>query len=155
MRGLSAYFPILCLCLNFERVLPVFLERYTTISNSSSGYITSPYYPALYLNNMKRSWKIKVPEGQRVRLEFSFLNLQGDRHCKTDLIIVKDFYRSRTYNTYCGNVLPTGYLSSRDMVWVEFVSDGRNVGTGFKIRYQAVIGKIWSFRYVNCFYLLR
>lgn len=114
------------------------LDWETHIHDSPSGYLTSPYYPSFYLNNLMRSWTIEVPRGQRIQLDIIFLNLQRDQQCGKDSVIVKESARSRTFTPYCGNTLPTGYSSSGNVVYVKFRSDESNVGTGFKMHYQAI-----------------
>jgi hypothetical protein len=91
---------------------------------------------------MKRYWKIEVPDGQRLKLEWSYLNLEHQKQCKRDSVIIKDSPRSRTSTSFCGYELPLTYLTPGNKVIVVFQSDERNVGTGFKIHYQAVPGKI-------------
>ncbi|CAB4020929.1 G- coupled receptor GRL101-like [Paramuricea clavata] len=113
-------------------------EWRTSISDSSSGYITSPYYPTLYLNNMKRNWRIEVPDGQRLKLDWSYLNLEHHKQCKSDSVIIKDSRRSRTSTSFCGYELPPTYLAPGNKVIVGFQSDETNVGTGFKLHYQAI-----------------
>lgn len=90
---------------------------------------------------MKRSWKIEVPQGQRVKLTVLFINLEYSTHCIRDSIIVRDTFLSRKYTSYCGDTLPVGYLSTDNVVYVIFQSDEFQVGTGFKIHYQAVSSK--------------
>ncbi|XP_028413944.1 uncharacterized protein LOC114536799 [Dendronephthya gigantea] len=113
-------------------------EWHTHVANSSSGYLTSPYYPSVYLNNMKRSWKIEVPQDQRINLTVLFMNLEDAKHCSRDSIVFKDTFFSRKYTSYCGNTFPVGYLSTRNVVYVTFQSDESQVRTGFKIHYQAI-----------------
>ncbi len=89
---------------------------------------------------MKRSWKIEVPEGQRIKLDVLFLNLEDDKLCSKDSVIFKHSSDSRKFISYCGTTLPTGYLSTGNVVYVVFQSDEFTVGTGFKIHFQAVSG---------------
>ena len=89
---------------------------------------------------MKRFWKIEVADNQLVKLDWSFLNVEYDKQCKKDSVIVKDSRKSRAFT--CGDKLPSGYVSPRNMLLIEFRSDQRNVGTGFKLHYQAVSGKM-------------
>ena len=127
----GALFPDLC-----------FIEFHTDLTNSSSGYITSPYYPALYLNNMRRFWKIKVATDERIKLSWSFINLEYDRHCGRDSVTILETKESRAFKSFCGHDLPDDYLTSGNQVFLEFKSSASIVGTGFKIRYQAMAGKI-------------
>ena len=116
----------------------LFSDWQTYIYDSPTGYLTSPYYPSFYLNKMKRSWIIRVPQGQRIQLEIIFLNIESDQQCSRDSLIVKETAHSHSYTPYCGNTLQSGYSSSGNVVYVEFQSDESDVGTGFKMRYQAI-----------------
>ena len=132
------------MCLTAPLIILLFcVEWLTDIYNSSSGYITSPYYPALYLNNMKRYWTIKVSDNLRVKLDWSFLNVEYSKQCKKDSVILKDSSKSRIFLSFCGDKPPFDYslISQHNFGIVEFRSDKRNVGTGFKLHYQAVSGK--------------
>lgn len=94
---------------------------------------------------MNRSWKIEVPADRRIKLEVLFQNLEYDKLCSKDSVIVKHASLSRKFISYCGVTLSTGYLSTGNMVYVVFQSDEFNVGTGFKINFQAV-----SCKHLNC-----
>ena len=128
--------------LNVQLLDLCLIEFHTDLNNSSSGYITSPYYPSLYLNNMRRSWKIKVGTDERIKLSWSFINLEYHRLCEKDSVTIRETKQSRTFKSFCGRVLPDDYLTSGNKVFLEFRSSASNVGTGFKIRYQAMAGKI-------------
>ena len=103
---------------------------------------------------MKRSWNIEVPEGQRIKLDVLFLNLEDDTLCSKDSITIKNTFLSRKFLSYCGRTLPTSYLSKRNVVYVVFQSDEFNVGTGFKIRYEAVLGKCFLFKQLYSVFLI-
>jgi hypothetical protein len=91
---------------------------------------------------MKRYWKIEVRDGQRLKLDWSYLNLEHQKQCKRDSVIIKNSRRSRTSMSFCGYELPLTYLTPGNKVIVVFQSDERNVRTGFKLHYQAVPSKI-------------
>ena len=91
---------------------------------------------------MKRYWRIEVPDGQRLKLDWSYLNLEHYKQCKRDSVIIKDSRRSRTFRAFCGSELPLTYLAPGNKVIVGFQSDETNVGTGFKLHYQAIPGTV-------------
>ena len=128
------------------------IEWHTSISNSYSGFITSPYYPALYLNNMNRSWTIAVPDDYRLKLDWSYLNLEDHRSCKRDSVILKDSRRSMTA-TFCGHkfMSPNLILSIGNKVNVIFQSNEMIVGTGFKLQYKAIPGKTVTNNLMNAY----
>ena len=91
---------------------------------------------------MRRTWKIEVADNQLIKLDWSFLDVEYDKQCERDWVTIKGSRKSRTVASYCGNKLPAGYLSPRNKLFIEFRSDKKNVGTGFKLHYQAVSGKM-------------
>ena len=118
------------------------LEWRTPISNSSSGFLMSPYYPSFYLNDMERSWKLEVLGGQRIKLDFLFLNLEINEGDERDFLKIQDGNLfNRDVTVYSGTILPQQFVSKTNVLVVKFQSDIKNVHTGFKIRYQAVDGK--------------
>ena len=91
---------------------------------------------------MRRCWEIEVLPGQRLKFDWLYLNLEDDKTCKRDSIVFKGSRRSWTEMSFCGNKVPESFFTPGNKAVVEFKSDKRNVGTGFKLRYQAVQGKI-------------
>ena len=102
----------------------------------------SPYYPSFYLNDMERSWKLEVLGGQRIKLDFLFLNLEINEGDERDFLKIQDGNLfNRDVTVYSGTILPPQFVSKTNVLVVKFQSDIKNVHTGFKIRYQAVDGK--------------
>jgi hypothetical protein len=91
---------------------------------------------------MERIWEIEVGlhDVQRIKLDWTFLNLEYHRRCENDSVTISDTYTS-TSKIFCGYELPRQYVTSSNKVIVKFQSDKSNVGTGFKLRYQVVQGK--------------
>ena len=79
--------------------------------------------------------------GQRLKFDLLYLNLEDDKTCKRDSVVFKGSRRSWTEMSFCGNKLPESFFTPGNKAVVEFKSDKRNVGTGFKLRYQAIQGK--------------
>ena len=113
----------------------------THISNSSFGFLASPYYPSFYLNNMHRLWTLEVPAGQRMKLDFLFLNLEEEGGCtRGDFLSIEDLNKHQ-HRIYCGSTLPRPFISKSNSIAVEFQSNKKYVRSGFKIRYEAIDGK--------------
>ena len=118
-----------------------YLGLETHISNSSSGFLVSPYYPSFYLNNMHRLWTLDAPAGQRIKLGFLFLNLEEEGGCTGgDFISIEDLNKAQ-HKIYCGSILPKAFISKSSSIAVKFHSNKKYVRSGFKIRYEAVDGK--------------
>ena len=89
---------------------------------------------------MERIWEIEVHDVQRIKLDWTFLNLEYHIRCEYDSVTISDTY-TNTPKIFCGYELPRPYVTSSNKVIVKFQSDGSVVGTGFKLRYQVVQGK--------------
>jgi hypothetical protein len=115
-----------------------FTDFETHLTINTSGVLTSPYYPSVYLNNITRRWHLKTTNGQRVRLKFLYLNIERDPECKNDYVMIQDgekqFY-------FCGRTIPDDFKSRSNQLLITFKSDENIVRTGFKIQYTIVEGK--------------
>ncbi|XP_028395519.1 uncharacterized protein LOC114519568 isoform X2 [Dendronephthya gigantea] len=115
-------------------------EWHTKVSDKLSGSIKSPYYPGLYLNNMRRSWTIEVPKGHHLFLKIEFLNLEFHKQCKSDALVVFDSRSSKQAGiSYCGiDSISTPFVSASNSLYIVFTTDERDVGTGFMLTYNAI-----------------
>lgn len=77
-------------------------------------------------------------DGQHVKLDWSFLNLEYHKPCEKDSVTIND---TNTPRKFCGYELPHPYVTPSNKVVLKFQSDKRKVGTGFKLHYKAVSGK--------------
>ena len=90
---------------------------------------------------MRRSWTIEVPKGHRVALFLQFLNLEFQEQCKRDIVVLSSHHSKIAYYT-CGNVLPSEpFVSAGNTVFIQFMTDERDVGTGFMLEYRAIPGE--------------
>ncbi|XP_066506067.1 deleted in malignant brain tumors 1 protein-like [Hoplias malabaricus] len=104
----------------------------------NSGSILSPYYPNYYHDNAYCRWQLYAPEGQRVFL--SFTDLQLDRCCACDNIEVFD--GSTLLATLCFNkTSPKNFQSSSSHMTVVFRSDRSGVARGFKSIFTSSLPK--------------
>lgn len=55
---------------------------------SASGIIISPNYPNPYPHNAQCVWIIHVPEGERVTITFTQVDLEDHRNCMWDYVEV-------------------------------------------------------------------
>ncbi|XP_076437898.1 tolloid-like protein 1 isoform X2 [Babylonia areolata] len=101
------------------------------------GVITSPNYPDKYNNMEHCSWKIKAPEGWRIRLTFNDFKLQpeNDSGFCTDYLGLSDGFGH--WGTFCGESRLNAF-SRENVVQIKFVSDARATATGFNMSYDFV-----------------
>ena len=74
---------------------------------------------------------------------FSAFNLEASdgTDCTTDYVEIReDDHYGNVLGRFCGQELPTNHTRGRAL-WVKFVSDGQNAGTGFTAQFST--GKLW------------
>ncbi|KAJ7383552.1 hypothetical protein OS493_027215, partial [Desmophyllum pertusum] len=103
----------------------------------NSGFVQSPGYPANYPNEQICRWSIKVAPGYRIFLTVDEADVAhaarsgglGDMLQVDDGISVKSSHHSSA---------PWTFLSIGRRVRVLFITDERNSGKGFRLRYERV-----------------
>ncbi|XP_034087369.1 ovochymase-2 [Gymnodraco acuticeps] len=107
------------------------------IIKGRKGEIHSPGYPNAYPAHQKISWKISVPKGFLVKLQFTDMAITGEiGQCKEDKLVITDNYS--TLGTHCGYLLPPLVVSASDTISVSFTSDSRLTDRGFSAKWEAV-----------------
>ncbi|KAI0242401.1 hypothetical protein LSAT2_013673 [Lamellibrachia satsuma] len=94
-----------------------------------------------YNNNESCSWRIQGPRNKRVQLHFITFSLEyGGETCPYDKVKIYDGRDSKAplIGTFCGVVFPRVITSSKNALFVIFLTDTRVTSTGFKIRYSIV-----------------
>lgn len=90
-------------------------------------------------------WTISVPEGFRVKLTFTdFVMRTSCCSCVHDFLEIRDgtMYNSTLIDIFCAKKEPKYVFSSRNVVWIRFVSDFRTYrGNRFRLSYEAVCGR--------------
>uniref|UniRef100_V9KI64 Vitamin K-dependent protein C n=1 Tax=Callorhinchus milii TaxID=7868 RepID=V9KI64_CALMI len=115
-------------------------------SEAMYGEILSPGYPETYPPDSNQTWTIQVPLGFRVKLIFTFLEMEPSQSCRYDQVKVTSADKllgifCGTKNSVVGNFPGENpiFSQSRTMT-LEFKSDFSNEGSfrGFRAHYQAV-----------------
>ena len=122
-------------------VISFFTDFDSYLSINSTGVLTSPYYPSVYLNNMSRRWHLETLNGHRIHLKFLYLNIESYPTCRNDYIMIQDGKISGKQFYFCGKTLPEVFKSTSNQVLVVFKSNENISRTGFKIQYSVVKGK--------------
>ncbi|KAM4568057.1 complement C1r-A subcomponent-like isoform 2-T2 [Fundulus diaphanus] len=112
------------------------------------GEIHSPQYPQPYPPNLQKQWDLSVPEGFKISLTFTHLDIEASAGCYYDSITV--LYDEKLLGRFCGNENSAdghhpGYqpiLSPGNRLTLIFQSDDynpdRNQNVGFSAQYQAI-----------------
>ena len=105
-----------------------------------SGSFSSPNYPSDYPNSETCRWIISVPQGYRIRLDFTTFILETCSSCLCDHVIIRDGSadNSLKLGEFCGNNRPPPTFSSGRDMWVEFDSDQIFTERGFLATYTAI-----------------
>ncbi|KAG8574151.1 hypothetical protein GDO81_009072 [Engystomops pustulosus] len=108
----------------------------------SQGNFSSPGYPNGYSAFEHCVWRLSVTPGEKIRLNFTSLDVYRSRLCWYDYIEVRDGHwkKAPLIGRYCGDKLPDSILSSDSRLWIEFRSSSNYVGKGFHAVYEAECG---------------
>ncbi|XP_072033776.1 uncharacterized protein [Amphiura filiformis] len=112
---------------------------------SHEGSIVSPRYPNTYPLNTECVWLIQVPAGNSIRLQFTVFDLEdpdSSLMC-SDYLQIRDGADGMAPRSasYCGENLPSRYISSGNALWVHFYSDGNIASAGFAVTYETFIAQ--------------
>ncbi|XP_012725742.2 complement C1r subcomponent [Fundulus heteroclitus] len=112
------------------------------------GEVHSPQYPQPYPPNLQKQWDLSVPEGFKISLTFTHLDIEASAGCYYDSITV--LHDEKLLGRFCGNENSAdghhpGYqpiLSPGNRLTLIFQSDDynpdRNQNVGFSAQYQAI-----------------
>ncbi|XP_076004105.1 ovochymase-2 [Genypterus blacodes] len=101
------------------------------------GVIHTLGFPNAYPAHLRCSWKITVPRGFLVKLQFTDMAITGETgQCKEDKLVISDKFT--TLGTHCGYLLPPVTVSTSDTISVTFQSDSRLTDHGFSAKWEAV-----------------
>ncbi|KAI9999734.1 hypothetical protein NQD34_011577 [Periophthalmus magnuspinnatus] len=112
------------------------------------GEIQSPLYPVSYPPNLRQRWDLRVPEGYRVSLSFTHLDLEASAGCQYDSLTA--LYKEKVLGIFCGqensadghhpghgSVLSPGNTLTL-LMQTDDTNPERHQNTGFSAHYQAI-----------------
>uniref|UniRef100_A0A8C9UL60 Procollagen C-endopeptidase enhancer 2 n=1 Tax=Spermophilus dauricus TaxID=99837 RepID=A0A8C9UL60_SPEDA len=108
------------------------------ILTGESGFIGSEGFPGVYPPNSKCTWKITVPEGKVVVLNFRFIDLESDNLCRYDFVDVYNGHANgQRIGRFCGTFRPGALVSSGNKMMVQMISVANTAGNGFMAMFSA------------------
>ena len=117
-----------------------FTEKCEYRLGGSKGAITSPNHPSNYPGNLDCSYYLTLRVGAQIKLKFETFDLEKTSQCDYDYLKIQDGGDSSApvLGKYCGNTKPSDVTSSKNKLYLRFVSDARNAGKGFKLSWEEV-----------------
>ncbi|XP_041477129.1 extracellular serine proteinase-like [Lytechinus variegatus] len=103
------------------------------IISSPVALLTSPNYPDNYGNHADCSFTIHAPVGQTITLSFDDIDIEEHVSCSSDAVEVHDGDMHGPYlEKVCGNTIPSPITSTKNSMYVRFISDESVNRRGFK-----------------------
>ena len=107
--------------------------------SGEEGTISSPDYPSNYGIKKNHYWRVKVPEGKRIEVNFDGMDIEYHQGCEKDFLKVYDGSSSgeALLRTYCGKAEPEKFTSSGRYLYLHFRSDDDGTRKGFQLSWKA------------------
>ncbi|CAB1456327.1 unnamed protein product [Pleuronectes platessa] len=112
------------------------------------GEVQSPQYPQPYPPNLQEQWDLSVPEGYRIRITFTHMDIEASAGCYYDSLTV--LYDGKVMGKFCGSENSADghhpgnqpILSPSNRLTLIFQTDNNNPerhqNVGFSAHYQAL-----------------
>lgn len=137
----------------FHGILPVLLLVTLSASEEckgvkeynavTKGEISSPFYESgKYPEMLSCEYKIKAPQGYRIKLTFKDMDIDPTGNCFGDRLVVYGKSKKNIIGVFCGHTKPNPLVSLEEdnEIQLLFVSDYMVGGRGFKLQYEAAPG---------------
>ena len=119
------------------------------IANSLQNFISSPFYPKPYKNNMNCIWSIQAEPNYHINIEFtSRFDIEQSTNCTNDYVLfeAKEAENKwRTLNRLCGIKLDTNLLKIQsNHARITFRSNENLTADGFQFKVGRECGRIFN-----------
>ncbi|KAG8444942.1 hypothetical protein GDO86_009921 [Hymenochirus boettgeri] len=124
----------------------IFMASYSSVQYggtfiNNNGIVYSPNFPDFYPNNIQSTLTIIAPHGFMVSLSILIFNVEWCPSCKCDSLTVKNGGNSQAPNIngpLCGSDQFKTFISTGNMMFLQFQSDISVDNVGFKAKYSFV-----------------
>ena len=101
--------------------------------------LSSPNYPNVYPNNIRRTDTIEVDVDLVVALKFTAFNVQSCFTCRCDYLTIRDGDGTTLMKKRCGSSLPaSNIVSTSNRVELYFKTDKAVTRSGWSVSWSAV-----------------
>ena len=111
---------------------------------AASGLLESPRFPNYYPHNIDCVWVIT---GQgKISISFDVFHLEDHSECVYDYVEFRDgdTINSKRLQRLCGGTPPEMFRTSSNKLFVHFKTDSSIHKTGFSMRWQSGLIKLYS-----------
>lgn len=107
----------------------------TLTAFANSTVLQSPNHPEIPPPHSECAWTIFGTPGERLRIDFEFLDLTRTRDCKNEYVEIRDGGTdySTLINRYCQD-LPSSIFTTDNVAYLKFFTDVEDPKSGFKAR---------------------
>lgn len=93
------------------------------------------------MNSKACIWRIQVPSGRQIQLNFNNFTLEDSSECKFDRLVIRNggLATSPLLGTFCGTEKPPILKSFSNQLFVNFVSDTSRTDVGFEIEWTSTL----------------
>ncbi|XP_048462936.1 cubilin [Rhincodon typus] len=108
----------------------------------SKGILTTPNWPNAYPSNRQCVYIIRQPTGERIHLQFTYMDLESNNSCSSVSVEVRDGETELDplINKFCGSTLPAPITTNGNKLWIKFESDISASKGGFIALYEVACG---------------
>lgn len=112
------------------------------IFTKESGSILSPMDGDTYEHNLLCEWKIQLPIGEKIYLEWREFDIESSKPCRFDYIEIFEGSNSDAplLGKYCGDSKPPSQVLDSNEALIVFNTDFTMSGKGFKLDYNTYCG---------------
>ncbi|KAH9512215.1 Dorsal-ventral patterning tolloid-like protein 1 [Bulinus truncatus] len=85
-------------------------------------------------------WLFVAPDGLKVEIDFEFFNLESQADCQYDYVAIYDgdSDNSTLLGVHCGRSVPLRIVSSKNTLFLVFMTDNTINKRGFQLRFQTI-----------------
>ena len=110
--------------------------KYIDLANTPNGSIYSPNHPSSYGSSQDCSWRLYTPQGRKVLIYFTFLDLEDCCSCDYVQVFNGQYSYEGPLTKACNGSFPRPVYSSGQYMYLKFHSDWGVQGSGFVAHYR-------------------
>ncbi|XP_044011009.1 cubilin [Aphidius gifuensis] len=112
------------------------------IYTKESGSISTPMDGNTYEHNLVCEWKIQLPIGEKIFIDWQEFDIEGSKPCRFDYVEIFEGPNtdSPLIGKYCGDSKPPSQILDSNEALIIFNSDFTMSGKGFKLNYNTHCG---------------